>query len=207
MPAKPASVAERRHPASHSSESSNQDERTADKAVVPPGINLPKSALVLVAVSSSLLGLVAGFFILAFLDAGDPDVTIRAHTVYVSVIVPFGVAAFTSWLLRKEGPRLRAAGRDPRTAVTTLLWLANIALAALLALYLADDAEFSQALYRGRLIDQTILKALMEVSFAAVFVAIWAIAYSVRARFALIGLGLLIGAAYLSELTSVWLGL
>lgn len=169
--------------------------------------NIPKASLVLVTVAFGLYSLGAGFVFLLFGTANDPDVTITFRDVLLGIIAPLSLAVYSGRLLRREGDTLRKAARNPWLVLAAAVWLIDIGVAAFLALYFGDDAAFHRVQYRGLLIGQSVVTLLAALSYGAAFASVWAIARSVRAAAALGLLVLLVAAAFLSEATSVWLGL
>jgi hypothetical protein len=174
---------------------------------MPLGINIPKASLILITVAFGYVGIRAGFGFVTYARANDPDVSIGFVEVFAWVIAPLGLAVYSGHLLRRHGDRLRTVSRDPWLAFAALTWLVDIGSSVFLAFYFADDAAFHQVQYRGQLIGQEVVTLLASLSFGAAFTSVFAIARSVRGAAALGLFGLLIASAYLSEATSVWLGL
>jgi hypothetical protein len=172
-------------------------------------LNVPKCALVLSATAATLVGAAVGLLHLAIWtsDRPDPDFNFDRGRFVAFVVVPFVFLAWIVGLLLRNRDRLREAGGSWRRALAAIVWLANLVGLGLLGLYLADDAAFGSASYRGRSVGEPALLASSALAFAAMFGCAWAIAHSVRMSLAVTVFTFVAAGLYMSEASSSWLHL
>jgi hypothetical protein len=173
---------------------------------VPRFMNVPKVLLSLVALGALLFSLGTGFLLQAYVRSDDPDFSFSWRLVFFWVIAPLGVTLYCAILLGRYWRPLKQAAGDWQVALASVVWLADFALAAMLAFYFWDDAAVSPAQYHGVSIEGGTLQFLGLVALLTSGVCLFAIAERFLARPALYLLGVVVAATYLSEASSSWLG-
>jgi hypothetical protein len=113
---------------------------------------------------------------------------------------------YCGWLLLRLRHQSTKGWMRASSGGATLLWLADMVLAGVLAFYFWDDAGFEAAQYGSLLVDRNTLVAFGLVAWAVVLGSASALARGISAIPAGVLFALLASAMYVSEASSVWLG-
>jgi hypothetical protein len=163
-----------------------------------------KAVLALAAAGFLALGLVTAALATAY-HFDDSDLKIHRGTLF-SIIALIGGGLYCGWLLRHLRHESAKGRVNASSSGATLLWLADMVLAGVLALYFWDDAGFEAAQYGSLLVGRNTLVALGLAAWAVVLGSASALARGVGAIPAGVLFALLASAMYVSEASSAWLG-